>query len=253
MLRLLANLILAVGVTVGALSAATAYLVPLDAPDETLVGLTLNADAGQVLEPDGSVSAAAEAGNTIDGAMLETLRANVVEMHGRTETLRYVKVKEFSFARWPGKWWFALSVALLLVGGLTLRAESKRALATAEATSTDEESPEAAIAEIRRSLEELRDEVRRGGDERQVRQDIVRHVGEMQLTHLRAFADNRTRLVAKLGMSGYAALMDRFALGERMLNRAWSTAADGHLPEATRCLDAAVEPFRDVSATLGRS
>jgi hypothetical protein len=37
-------------------------------------------------------------------------------------------------------------------------------------------------------------------------------------------------------MGGYAELMDRFAAGERQINRAWSAAADGYLDEATRCL-----------------
>ena len=42
-----------------------------------------------------------------------------------------------------------------------------------------------------------------------------------------------------MGLGGYAELMDGFAAMERQLNRAWSAAADRHLPEALLCLRAA--------------
>ena len=53
-------------------------------------------------------------------------------------------------------------------------------------------------------------------------------------------------------MGGYAELMDRFAGAERQINRAWSAAADGVLPESHRCLANVPEMMREAESKLRR-
>ncbi|NIP97176.1 MAG: hypothetical protein GWO24_28580, partial [Akkermansiaceae bacterium] len=73
-------------------------------------------------------------------------------------------------------------------------------------------------------------------DANQARQEVVASLDELMGTELDAFVDSRSQLINRLGMSGYARLMDRFAAAERQLNRAWSAAADRVLDESVECL-----------------
>ena len=59
----------------------------------------------------------------------------------------------------------------------------------------------------------------------------------MTSAHVPPFIAARPALVARLGLGGYAQLMDHFAAAERQLNRAWSAAADGYATDAVECLD----------------
>ena len=68
---------------------------------------------------------------------------------------------------------------------------------------------------------------------------IIERLGEVQSTHVPAFVDARPLLISRLGLSGFAELMDRFAAMERQVNRAWSAAADGVEDEALDCLERA--------------
>jgi hypothetical protein len=51
----------------------------------------------------------------------------------------------------------------------------------------------------------------------------------------------RAELTSRLGLGGYARLMDAFAAAERAINRAWSAAADEVEAEAITSLDLASE------------
>jgi hypothetical protein len=57
------------------------------------------------------------------------------------------------------------------------------------------------------------------------------------------FTSARDVVVHRLGIRQGAELVIDFALGERLLNRVWSAAADGHLPEALAALRQAEAAF----------
>ena len=62
------------------------------------------------------------------------------------------------------------------------------------------------------------------------------------------FAIARNKVIEKLGMDKGAELLVVVAYGERMLNRAWSAAADEHAPESISSILEALEAFKEVAA-----
>jgi hypothetical protein len=54
---------------------------------------------------------------------------------------------------------------------------------------------------------------------------------------LNRFAEAREAMIHGIGMMQYAEIMDHFARGERLINRAWSASADGYIDEAWRSID----------------
>ncbi len=254
-MKLIANLLLAISVALGALAASTAYLAPLSLPDEQLTELVLNADAGRVEKPDGSHEPLLRRGTMLTAENLAALRANTFIVDGHEKKTEYVSVKEFAFSRWTGRWVFLGSLLGLLVGGLMMRSLSKKELAEADAKAESapaEESPEGAIAAAISTLDDLARDMADIADNRARCQMIVQRIGELQVTHLPAFVEAKPRLIARMGLGGYAEMMGLFSYGERMLNRAWSTAADGHIGEATTSLQNAREPLEATAATLRR-
>ncbi len=62
------------------------------------------------------------------------------------------------------------------------------------------------------------------------------------------FAMARHKVIEKLGMDEGAELLIVVAYGERMLNRAWSAAADEHAPESVASIQEACEAFKELAA-----
>ncbi len=154
--------------------------------------------------------------------------------------VRYVKVSSFSFGRWPHGWLFILSCAGLLVGAYMVRLAQKRALAASEAAEavSGEQATDArsVFARLSGRLHTLAEELSTARNEDDKLESIVSHIGKIQRDDVPAFVADRPSLVNRMGLAGYAELMDSFAAMERQLNRAWSAAADGHLPESESCL-----------------
>jgi hypothetical protein len=152
----------------------------------------------------------------------------------------FVKVTEFSVARWPHAWLFALSCLGLLAGAWMVRRARRVALAAAEVAgpAAVEDATDAATVFVRLSgrLHTLAEELARTTDEDIRLTAIVRYIGQIQRDDVPAFVADRPALVNRLSLAGYAELMDSFAAMERQLNRAWSAAADAHLPESEDCL-----------------
>ena len=62
------------------------------------------------------------------------------------------------------------------------------------------------------------------------------------------FAQARHKIIEKLGMDKGAELLVVVAYGERMLNRAWSAAADEHAPESVASVQEAYEAFKELAS-----
>lgn len=75
--------------------------------------------------------------------------------------------------------------------------------------------------------------------------------------YLLPMAEVRQRVIDRVGMKLGSEILVSIAYGERILNRVWSAAADGHLPEAQACfpeaVDALVEAHRLAQAALESS
>lgn len=229
-MRWAAFIVLAACLVVGVVAAAGAYSPPL-ALGEALVGLTLNAPAGAVAGVGPRPHPIAKKGATLDQPLIAELRAAGV---------RYVRVKEFAFARWPARWAFVGAVAGVTAAGVVLRRTARRGLATAAtragAPSADPldgvrsgiEAVAAALALPDRALAAAR---------------ALEHLTALIHGPLATFLDERRTLEARRGPAGYAAIMSSFALLERQVHRAWSALVDGYEEEARACIAVATDCF----------
>ncbi|GIW94733.1 MAG: hypothetical protein KatS3mg110_2774 [Pirellulaceae bacterium] len=67
---------------------------------------------------------------------------------------------------------------------------------------------------------------------------------------LAEFAESRTTIIHRHGLTAFGRVMSAFAAGERSVNRAWCASVDGYLDEARQCLEAAVRAFDDLRKQL---
>lgn len=67
------------------------------------------------------------------------------------------------------------------------------------------------------------------------------------------FAEVRQVVIDRLGMRAGAEILVTVAYGERLLNRVWSAAADGHLPEARACVPEAVDAFEEAQVMAAKA
>lgn len=270
-MKLIGNLLLTIGLITGCLSAATAYLVPAGA--ESLEGLTLAEGAGAVEPTDeerAELRARYEAGEITAETYIAqlgatepiveeetTLTAEDAERMNNART-RYAEVKEFSFARWPYGWVFGLSALGLLAGSLLVRAGAKAEITARSATQSPAEgqaaepsaSPDAAVAAVAAEIEALRRDLPALPSDAQRLDAIISRLGHLQGDQIPTFIEARPLLIARFGLGRYAEIMDRFAAMERKINRAWSAAADNHLPEATNALEDAAALTPEVARAI---
>lgn len=255
-MRAAGNLVIAVSLVLGAVAATTAYVPLLTADDAALaVGggyAHLNAPAG--VERD----AAGEFVLTATGARIPLVAADTeltpeIQARLRGAGVQRVRIKEFSIARWQHAWLFVLAVVGLVAGGVLVKRDAARALRRRQADSVAQArgTPQAALAEIIAIARELqRDLPGMSGDSDQARA-ILERVGHVQTDLSLRVVEGRDVLVGTLGLARFAELMDAFSRMERVLNRAWSAAADGVLDEAVRCVDEAAAHAPEVERRLG--
>jgi hypothetical protein len=239
--KLLALLVVSVSLVLGLAGAMTAYSPPLALPDAQLLGLTLNAPAGLSRSPSGAAAPLANKGRQLNAELLAALRSS-----GESR----VRVKEFAFSRWTGSVWFLVGCLGLGGGAWLIRRQTRQALEHARAAPAAGATAESAIDAIRQSVDRLRSALPTLSDEPGKLRRILDELTPVQEVHVPAFAAARSLLISRLGMSGYARLMDRFAAGERQINRAWAAAADGYLDESLECLAAAEVLLEDARQRL---
>jgi hypothetical protein len=236
-MRALSTLLLISGVAGGSLATLTAYLPRLEAVERLAVHapLTLGAVAGRREDADGKPVPIALVGEKLTVEVTTRLRTAGVER---------VRVREFAWARWTHGWLFGLASAALVAGGLLVRRES--ASGRAEEAERGYVAPEVSLAAMRARLREICLELPALRASGNAGDEITRRLGDLQATHLDAFAAARNTLLRSIGQGGFAAVMGRFSVFERQVNRAWSSAADGHLDEAAACLARADERLAEL-------
>ena len=250
-MKLLGFLLMMVGLVAGAVAATSAYLPRLTLPDDafayTTEGedtfLTLNAPAGREKSEDERENVAiAEPGTKLTPDVLEKLRdAGVVR----------VRVKEFSFGRWTGRYYFLLAISGLFGGAMMVRVATRKAvqkILSAERHEVD--TPEFSLTSLKKTVLQLLKDLPTLPSEHARLEAITARIGHAQGTHIATFVDARPLLLGKFGMSGYASIMDTFSGAERQLNRAWSAAADGVYDEAITCLNRSLSLLDETEAKV---
>ena len=252
-MKLLAFILITASLVLGTLSAATAYIPQLANVDADM-NLTLNAPAGLADEqPDDAdaprIPFVNPSDDVHDGAEVK-LSAELIEQL-RERGVERVRVKEFAFGRWDGRWVFLLSCVGLVIGAGLVRHQAARTVAAAIAAERPPaETPEYALRVVHDEVRALREKLASVTSTYDRTDLIVETLDRLQHEHLDVVADATAELTARLGPAGYARLMDRFAAAERQLNRAWSAAADGVLEEAMDSLERGEALLEEATARM---
>lgn len=151
---------------------------------------------------------------------------------GSFEVVRRVEgVNEAAFLLW-----LAAGVA-----GVVLVRRAKRAEAT------DVELLTSNIRTIEGSLQKIvADAERLNAEKADINVYHLRHrIDELFPKDLTAFVDARESIAHSYGLEAYSEVMNRFAAGERYLNRVWSASTDGYIGEAHDFMEKAAVQFHD--------
>jgi len=238
--RLLSTLLIACSVALGTLCATNAYAPRLEAitgTDEYTLNGAVGRDPGAPSQPFARAPAPRDR-VPIDDAWLTRARANVID---GTPQIHRVPVREFRFSRWDGKWGFAIACGGLGCAALLARSGKPRAPDEGEEKET---SPIEAIVVLVQETQALHRDIQAMSDHEEICRTILRRVETLERGAIEEVVGMREKAIALSGLGGWARLMDRFASGERLLRRAWSAAADGHVDEAVASLAGAQEPMQ---------
>lgn len=249
-MKLLAGLLISLSLTLGVIASTNAYHPRLSRIDATME-LTLAGPVGRSAEdptrPLFTKGPATEP-RRLSQEMITALAAQM-EPDGVTPTVRRVPVAEFRFDLWDGRWYFLLSVIGLCSGAFLVRIGTRarlRALADrSSGAARDRMPPEMAMRGAAEELDRLVALLPGLRSDEERLETILHRADGITRREIDAFIEGREELVGRLGLAGYARLMDAFAAGERMLNRAWSAAADHALDEAVASLHVAQARWRE--------
>lgn len=242
----LASLLMIVGTSLGVYGAASAYYVPIDAPDSMIEGLTLNDDAGAQLDDAAKFVPVAKRGQLLDAPTLRKLRDNAGGVPGRVEPWQYVRVKEFAWNRWPGRWIASLGMVLLLGGALLARRQRHAVVEAPEDGSVIPITSES-LGRLAGRIDDLLRGSRQSASPGQL---ICDTTDELQKNWITPLLRAQPGLVARFGLGRAAEPLASFAGTERYLFRAWSAAADGYPGEAIASLEVAQEHALATQAKL---
>ena len=145
-------------------------------------------------------------------------------------------------ATWPNTVWLFITGAVLCIGGLVLWHQQTRAQAKAQALESSKSGgdPSTLLKNAIAPLKTLEADIGTMSSE-----EITQKVDEILTGYILPFAEVRQQLVNELGMERGAEVLVTVAFAERMLNRVWTAAADGHLPEARACFPDALSAFNE--------
>jgi hypothetical protein len=156
-------------------------------------------------------------------------------------------------SRWPDTLpVFGLGV-VVAAAGLTMWWSvvlGERAAARAAADGTAEGSelgPVQLVEQLLQPLKDLEGDIGSlGGPE------LCQRVESIVDQFITPLAEGRQRFVDRFGLAGGSEALNATAFGERMLNRVWSAAADGHLDEARSSFTEVVAAFHQAEETVTR-
>jgi len=147
--------------------------------------------------------------------------------------------------------WFLVSMVVGLIGVVLHRRAASAASAHSEKIAGD-------LAAIGQSLSALQDKIRMICGDRAATGVYQVHglIDDNLAEALGVFVDARETVALEYGLPSYAELMNKFALAERNINRAWSASADGYVDEVWLCMkqaDSLITQAKACFDTLGGS
>ena len=119
---------------------------------------------------------------------------------------------------------------------------SRAAKAAADDTDSSDENPFKILEALQEPLNKLAEDLI-GLDEHAT----CDRVDELLEGFVLPFAEVRRKVIDRLGMTKGSEILVVVAYGERMLNRTWSAASDGHLPEARSVFPEAKDAFEEAA------
>ena len=141
--------------------------------------------------------------------------------------------------------WYAVAFAVGLIGVILLRV-------TAKSTGTQAHKLDADLVAMKSSLASLVDKLTAmttGRNDIGV-YDVHGRIDDELMVDLNTFVEARESLIHLYGLQPYADLMNRFALSERNINRAWSASADGYIDEVWICMERARQEMSAANGLL---
>lgn len=150
-------------------------------------------------------------------------------------------------ATWPDTILLFLTGTVLCIAGLAVWHRQTKALAKAQAMESSQSGadPMTLLRNAIAPLETLGTEI-----DSMAAEEITKRVDDILTGYILPFAEVRQQLVNELGMEKGAEILVTVAYAERMLNRVWTAAADGHLPEARSSFPDALSAFNEAVANM---
>ena len=147
-------------------------------------------------------------------------------------------------SKWPDTWPIFLIGALVSVTGIVMwrLAETKRNSQVGQGDDSKRD-PLKLLQEALPVAQAIETELNALSTEA-----LCERVDHVLVTFILPAAEARQDVVKKLGMERGAEILVTAAYAERMLNRVWSAAADGHGPEASASLVEAVGAMKETAA-----
>ena len=140
---------------------------------------------------------------------------------------------------------FLLWLTIGIVGVIVAQRARKAEATDAEVITTN-------VRAIEESLGVLAVEARRLDDDKSDLNvyDLRHRIDETFMADLQKFVDARESIAHSYGLKAYAEVMNRFAAGERALNRVWSASTDGYIDETSAYIEKAAIHFEDALETF---
>lgn len=137
---------------------------------------------------------------------------------------------------------FGIGAALSVVGLVLWHTANRKAAKEAANAGGAEADPSALMVALQGPLDALGAEI---PDLSTVQ--ICERVDVLLTEYVLPFAEVRQKVVSRFGMEKGAEILVTVAYGERLLNRVWSAAGDGHKPEASKCFPEAQGAFHEAA------
>jgi hypothetical protein len=157
-------------------------------------------------------------------------------------------------ASWPAPEWrgIALGILIVLAGIFVKRRAAAPPIELAEnATASGRVSRSGSLLDGVREMVSGVSNLASGAQELAL-ESIKERVEDLNYLGPDRIAEAQEALAARIGFTGYAEVMAPLATAERLLNRAWSAATDGHRPECVRALSEAVPYAKEAEQAAER-
>lgn len=133
---------------------------------------------------------------------------------------------------------FGIGTAVSIVGLVLWHTATRKAAKEAATAGGADADPAALIASLQAPLNDLNEDIGTLNTDQ-----ICDRVDALLTGYVLPFAEVRQKVVSRFGMEKGAEILVTVAFGERLLNRVWSAAGDGHAPEARKSFPEAYSAF----------